>query len=70
MGALTPTPDHLAVTRRSILLSGEYLAAEAEGAERDRLWAKTERLYSGYASYQQRAGDRRIPIVILSPLTS
>jgi deazaflavin-dependent oxidoreductase (nitroreductase family) len=45
-----------------------YRAREAEGAERARLWEKvcTER-YTGYATYQERAGSRRIPVMVLEP---
>jgi deazaflavin-dependent oxidoreductase (nitroreductase family) len=47
--------------------SGEYLASEAAGAERDRLWQSAVRFYRGYADYQRRAGDRQIPVVVLTP---
>ena len=46
---------------------GEYLAREATGPERDRLWAKVNDLYAGYETYQQRTGGRRIPVVVLEP---
>jgi deazaflavin-dependent oxidoreductase (nitroreductase family) len=42
----------------------------AEGAERDRLWAMACDNYSGYATYQRRAGGRRIPVVDLQPRDS
>jgi deazaflavin-dependent oxidoreductase (nitroreductase family) len=45
--------------------SGTYLAREAEGEERDRLWAAVNDLYAGYDVYQGRAGARRIPVVVL-----
>jgi deazaflavin-dependent oxidoreductase (nitroreductase family) len=45
-----------------------YLAREADGAERDRLWQRALELYSGYAAYQTRAADRRIPVLILEPV--
>jgi deazaflavin-dependent oxidoreductase (nitroreductase family) len=47
--------------------SGDYVAREAEGAERERLWAKMVDLYAGYDTYQTRAGSRRIPVIVLSP---
>jgi deazaflavin-dependent oxidoreductase (nitroreductase family) len=47
--------------------SGGYTAHEAEGAERERLWAKAVDYYSGYDIYQDRAGARRIPVIVLSP---
>jgi deazaflavin-dependent oxidoreductase (nitroreductase family) len=46
---------------------GEYVAREAEGDERDRLWAKMVDFYAGYDTYQLRAGSRRIPVIVLSP---
>jgi len=39
----------------------------AEGEERDRLWRIMCDNYSGYATYQRRAGDRVIPVVSLRP---
>ena len=39
----------------------------AEGDERDRLWAMVCDNYSGYATYQRRAGARVIPVVALAP---
>lgn len=42
-------------------------ARVAEGAERDELWALVNDHYNGYAIYQERAGDRVIPIVVLEP---
>lgn len=47
---------------------GRYRAHEAEGSERERLWQLTTEFYPGYANYQERAGDRRIPVVVCSPL--
>lgn len=45
----------------------EYLASDARGEEYDRLWQKALEVYSGYEKYRQRAGERKIPIVILKP---
>jgi deazaflavin-dependent oxidoreductase (nitroreductase family) len=47
--------------------TGEYVAREAEGEERDRLWAKAVDYYAGYDTYQERAGNRRIPVIVLEP---
>lgn len=44
-----------------------YRAHDAEGAERDRLWAAVNDLYAGYETYQGRTGGRRIPVVVLEP---
>lgn len=43
----------------------DYVAHEAEGEERERLWADACELYAGYAEYEKRAGERRIPVVVL-----
>jgi deazaflavin-dependent oxidoreductase (nitroreductase family) len=48
--------------------SGRYVAHEAEGAERERLWEIAADLYAGYDVYQGRAGGRRIPVMVLSPV--
>ena len=47
--------------------SGRYRAHEAEGEERERLWASAVEQYAGYDVYQGRAGTRRIPVVVLEP---
>jgi len=44
-----------------------YVAREAEGAERERLWKLAKKLYSGYEDYQARAINRRIPVIVLEP---
>jgi deazaflavin-dependent oxidoreductase (nitroreductase family) len=44
-----------------------YVAREAEGAERARLFTAAVGMYPGYAVYQERAGERRIPVVVCSP---
>jgi deazaflavin-dependent oxidoreductase (nitroreductase family) len=46
---------------------GRYLAREAEGAERQRLWDLATGFYPGFARYQERAGDRRIPVIVCTP---
>ncbi len=50
--------------------SGRYRTREAEGEERDRLWAMAVDYYAGYSTYQERAGGRRIPVMVLEPLSS
>ena len=42
-------------------------ARTAAGNERERLWAVVCDNYSGYATYQRRAGSREIPVVVLEP---
>ncbi len=42
-------------------------ARVAHGEERERLWAMACDHYTGYAAYQERAGRRIIPVVVLEP---
>src|SRR3954470_7396022 len=42
-------------------------ARVAAGEERERLWAMVCDHYTGYATYQRRAGDRLIPVIALTP---
>ena len=44
-----------------------YRAHEAQGDERTRLWSLANELYPGYDTYQGRAGERRIPVLVLEP---
>jgi deazaflavin-dependent oxidoreductase (nitroreductase family) len=48
-------------------LTGDYLAREAEGDERSRLWEEAVDYYDGYATYQGRSEGRRIPVIVLEP---
>ena len=43
-----------------------YVAREAEGDERERLWKLATKLYSGYEGYQART-NRRVPVIVLEP---
>ena len=51
-------------------LEVRYRVRETEGAERERLFALAEQLYAGYGLYKERAGDRVIPVLALSPAES
>ena len=42
-------------------------ARDAEGEERERLWAQMVAIYSPYESYQRKT-ERRIPVVVLEPV--
>ena len=44
---------------------GRYVVRETEGAERDRLFELSKRLYAGYGLYEQRATERTIPVLAL-----
>jgi len=49
--------------------TGVYTAHETRGAERERLWRRAGEQYAGFASYERRAGNRRIPVLRLRRLT-
>jgi F420H(2)-dependent quinone reductase len=51
-------------------LTGEYVAREAEGEEREALWDEAVDYYAGYATYEERAGSRVIPVVVLEPVST
>lgn len=42
-------------------------ARVAEGPERDRLWGWMSEIYPPYDAYQENAGARTIPVVVLEP---
>lgn len=46
---------------------GAYRAHVATPEERADLWPKAVAIYSGFARYQERAGDREISVVVCSP---
>lgn len=53
-----------------VTLNGEtrrYRAREADEQERQHYLSEGAKLYVGYPRYQQYAGDRTIPVVILTP---
>jgi deazaflavin-dependent oxidoreductase (nitroreductase family) len=43
-------------------------ARVAEGEERQRLWSELEAIYPPYKQYQENAGERVIPVVVLDPV--
>jgi len=48
-------------------VGGSYRAKEAKGNDRERLWDLATGFYPGFAHYQERAGDRTIPVIVCSP---
>ncbi|MDQ1733692.1 MAG: hypothetical protein QOK10_3851 [Pseudonocardiales bacterium] len=61
-----PTVEVLAGKR-----SGTYTAGEiTDAAERDRAWELALDQYAGYGDYEERAGDRTIPLVRLERITA
>jgi deazaflavin-dependent oxidoreductase (nitroreductase family) len=62
---LKANPD---VTLEARGRSGAYVAHEAEGDDRTRLFELAKLVYSGYNEYEQRtSGIRRIPVMRLTP---
>ncbi len=45
-----------------------YKARLTEGEERTRYWKMAVDLYPGYTLYQQMAGQRQIPVIVLEPI--
>lgn len=43
------------------------VAREVEGEEHVRLWHLCLEVYPAFAAYEERAGDRRIPVISLEP---
>jgi deazaflavin-dependent oxidoreductase (nitroreductase family) len=78
IGTFTGKPRHpgwvhnLRATRQATIrangFSGEVNAREAGGAERDRLWALAATMYPGYDLYRELAGERIIPVIVLSKI--
>ena len=60
-----PKVDVLAGAR-----SGTYVARVVDPGERDRYWALALDNYAGFDEYEQRAGDRTIPLVKLERITA
>jgi deazaflavin-dependent oxidoreductase (nitroreductase family) len=48
----------------------EYFAQETDGEQRERYWKMAVSYYLGYEAYRRRAGDRRIPVMVLEPKDS
>lgn len=49
--------------------SMQALARTADGEERETLWAELAEIYPPYNDYQQTAGERLIPVVVLDVRT-
>ena len=45
----------------------EVSARDASGPEREKVWAQMAEMYPPFSQYQESAGDRQIPVVILEP---
>jgi F420H(2)-dependent quinone reductase len=56
--------------RCELMVGAKRLVARArvaQGAERERLWKQMVAIYPPYEEYQQRAGARTIPVMVLEP---
>jgi deazaflavin-dependent oxidoreductase (nitroreductase family) len=49
---------------------GKYIAREADELENERYYDLAVSYYIGYAAYKQRAGDRKVPVMVLEPKDS
>lgn len=47
---------------------GDYIAHEAGGEEYASFWQSAMDTYMGFPHYQKRAGDRHIPIMVMTPI--
>lgn len=47
--------------------AAEYIARQAEGAEREKYWDMAVSYYKGYDLYKIRAAHRVIPVMVLEP---
>lgn len=56
---------HVELTARG--RRARYVARETQGEERARLFELSKQLYAGYGLYEQRASNRKIPVLALRP---
>lgn len=47
--------------------TGQYVAREVTGEERDEYWTRVGEVNPGLETYQDRADERTIPVVVLEP---
>jgi deazaflavin-dependent oxidoreductase (nitroreductase family) len=47
---------------------GRYLAREATGEDRERLWELAKRMAKNYGQYEHMAGERQIPVFVFTAL--
>lgn len=50
--------------------SEDYIAHEAEGERYNKFWRAAMEIYPGFSNYQKRAGDRHIPIMVMTRIES
>ena len=60
---------HPRVTLSARGYTGTFVAEEATGAERDRLFGLAKQFVPNYAGYETMAGGRRIPVVTFTEVT-
>ena len=56
---------HVAITANGH--QQEYIAREANEAERAQYWDKATQLFAGYGVYKNRVTNRKVPIIVLEP---
>jgi deazaflavin-dependent oxidoreductase (nitroreductase family) len=47
---------------------GRYLAEQATGEERERLWGLAKQIARNYGQYEQKASNRQIAVFVLTPV--
>jgi deazaflavin-dependent nitroreductase family protein len=50
-------------------ISKQFIARETDGEEYEKYWRMAVDCFAGYEKYKQRASHRKIPIMVLDPLT-
>jgi len=48
--------------------TGQYIARQTEGDEREKYWQMGVSYYRGYELYKKRAAQRDIPVMVLEPV--
>jgi deazaflavin-dependent oxidoreductase (nitroreductase family) len=59
---------HAAATVGVDSVTQQVRAHEATGEERERLWRLGLEVYPAWSAYERRAANRRIPVVVLTPV--
>jgi deazaflavin-dependent oxidoreductase (nitroreductase family) len=49
---------------------GKYIARELDAEESTILWPKLDAMFPGYIVYRKKAGERTVPLIILTPQSS
>ena len=60
--------DHQPIFRNLHRVPRADVGLLGKGEERERLWKQMAEIYPPYLEYQDRAGERTIPVVVLDPV--